>query len=188
MSGTKDPNAELRPITRLLLMDTPRQSTLRPNAMAPKPHAKPKPSAAASAFRGALTNKCLQAGVVQPTIAIGIAMQETKMKPSQRFSHFQRDSSFIGVVNNPLQTPDNVAKKMPARIISVRESRLKRPAPKCCSHSVTGAHSREHNQVALFELSGSQGILRGQRNGGCSRVAVAIDIDEHLFAAQTQTF
>ena len=35
------------------------------------------------------------------------------MKVNQMFSHFQRDSSFIGVVKRPLHSPDTTASATP---------------------------------------------------------------------------
>jgi hypothetical protein len=47
----------------------------------------------------------------------GISQQATMMKISQVFSHCQRDFSFMGAVNRPLQAPERTARRIPAKFI-----------------------------------------------------------------------
>src|SRR5262249_20365262 len=55
-------------------------------------------------------------GEPEKTRAVGIARQATTMKTSQIFSHFHRGSSFMGVVNRPLNRPDSTANAIPVVI------------------------------------------------------------------------
>ena len=111
--GTMEPRAELSPMTRLFATETPRRSTLRPKQMAPKPHKKPNPRAAALACGDAVASTAIQSPADVPAIASGMTRHETTMKTNQTFSHFQRGMTFMGAVNKPLQIPERAARVMP---------------------------------------------------------------------------
>jgi hypothetical protein len=84
-SGTNEPKAELSPMTSEFAMEIPNRSTLTPNRMAPKPQAKPKPTAAASAGDGEAFQISPGCAIVAETTAAGIAMQAVTMNTSQMF-------------------------------------------------------------------------------------------------------
>jgi hypothetical protein len=56
----------------------------------------------------------------EKTKTAGITRHATTMKINQIFSHFQRGSSFIGVVNRPLNSPDSMTSAIP--VITIRGS------------------------------------------------------------------
>jgi len=98
-------------------METPMSSTLLPKQMAPNPHANPKDIAKRTAEPGARLSTRIDAPE-EKTIAAGITRQATTINVSQMFSHFQRDSTFMGVVNKPLQRPESSARMMPVVAIA----------------------------------------------------------------------
>ena len=96
-------------MTSVFATDTPSRSTLRPNRIAPNPHANPNASAATTAPFGACEKSWAKLGTVAATIANGPTRQLVTMKTSQMFSHFQFGINFIGAVNSPLQIPERSA-------------------------------------------------------------------------------
>ena len=85
----------------------------QPEADGAKAPQKPKLSAAMRAPTGAAASTCAQSGAEALTTLTGMMRHDTTIKTIQMFSHFQRDISFRGVVNSPLQIPDEMASVMP---------------------------------------------------------------------------
>jgi hypothetical protein len=94
--GTSEPSAELSPTVRLLAIDTPSWSTLRPKQMAPNPQAKPKLNAEKVAPDGVVATTSRHPGTAGKTKAAGMITHATTMYTNHVFSHAQRFSIFIG--------------------------------------------------------------------------------------------
>jgi GntR family transcriptional regulator len=145
--GTSEPNAELRPMTRLLASDTPSRSTLRPKQIAPKPHANPNTRAAYMARGGAAETIDLQSEPERVTKQNGMATQETRIKMNQMFSHLQRASIFIGAVNKPLQIPDKIARKIPTVAMKAPKQRASKNKDR-----IAQAHTGSRHLDVLYRL------------------------------------
>ncbi len=63
---------------------------------------------------------------------------------------------------------------------------LEFPAEEAGSYGEAGAYRGQHDQASFFQTVVVERRLHGQRNGGSGGVAVAIDVDHHLFQRQSQ--